>query len=93
MTLRVPYYLLAPHILEQRDYVATLPAFPSVGSIIATLPLTLLAAIQLHSWTTVAILAVILVAVQRFIGQILEPKLMGMRLSLKPVPILLGLIF
>jgi hypothetical protein len=26
VTLRVPYYLLAPHILEQTDYVATLSA-------------------------------------------------------------------
>jgi AI-2 transport protein TqsA len=66
---------------------------PSVGSIIATLPLILLAAIQLGSWTTVVIFAVILLVVQQFIGQILEPKLMGMRLSLKPVAILLGLIF
>jgi AI-2 transport protein TqsA len=66
---------------------------PSVGSIIATLPLILLAAIQLHSWPSVALFAVILLVVQQFIGQILEPKLMGMRLSLKPVAILLGLIF
>jgi predicted PurR-regulated permease PerM len=66
---------------------------PSVGSIIATLPLILLAAIQLHSWTAVALFAGILLVVQQFIGQILEPKLMGVRLSLKPVAILLGLIF
>ena len=33
---------------------------PSVGSIIATLPLILLAAIQLHSWPRVALFAVIL---------------------------------
>jgi predicted PurR-regulated permease PerM len=66
---------------------------PTVGSIIATLPLILLAAIQLESWTSIALFAVILLVVQQFIGQILEPKLMGMRLSLKPVAILLGLIF
>jgi AI-2 transport protein TqsA len=66
---------------------------PSVGSIIATLPLLLLSAIQLHSWPRVALFAAILLVVQQFIGQILEPKLMGMRLSLKPVAILLGLIF
>jgi AI-2 transport protein TqsA len=64
-----------------------------VGSIIATLPLLLLSAIQLHSWPRVALFAAILLVVQQFIGQILEPKLMGMRLSLKPVAILLGLIF
>jgi AI-2 transport protein TqsA len=66
---------------------------PSVGSIVATLPLILLATIQLHSWTSVTLFAVILLVVQQFIGQLLEPKLMGMRLSLKPVVILLGLIF
>ncbi|HMJ52829.1 MAG TPA: AI-2E family transporter [Polyangiaceae bacterium] len=66
---------------------------PTVGSIIATLPLVLLATIQLQSWTSVAFFAAILLVVQQFIGQILEPKLMGLRLSLKPVAILLGLIF
>jgi AI-2 transport protein TqsA len=66
---------------------------PAVGSIIATLPLVLLATIQLHSWTSIALFAAILLVVQQFIGQILEPKLLGTRLSLKPVTILLGLIF
>jgi AI-2 transport protein TqsA len=66
---------------------------PTVGSIVATLPLILLAVVQLHSWTSVALFAVIVLVVQQLIGQILEPKLMGMRLSLKPMAILLGLVF
>jgi AI-2 transport protein TqsA len=66
---------------------------PTVGSIVATLPLIVLATIQVHSRTGVVAFAVILLLVQQLIGQILEPKLMGMRLSLKPVAILLGLIF
>jgi predicted PurR-regulated permease PerM len=66
---------------------------PAVGSIIATLPLILLAMIELHSRTSVVLFAVILLVVHQLIAQILEPKLMGVRLSLKPVAILLGLMF
>jgi predicted PurR-regulated permease PerM len=66
---------------------------PTVGAIIASLPVILLAAIVLPTWTSVALFTVILLAVQQAIGQILEPKLMGIRLSLKPVAILLGVVF
>jgi AI-2 transport protein TqsA len=66
---------------------------PSVGSIIATLPPILLAMVQLNSWVSVALFAGLFVLVQVLLGQVLEPKLMGTRLALKPVAILLGLIF
>lgn len=66
---------------------------PSVGSIIATVPLMLLSMIQLDSWTAIAVFIVLLEALQLLIGQVLEPKLMGNRLALKPLAILLGLIF
>lgn len=66
---------------------------PSVGSIIATVPPILLAMIQLDSWTLIVLFAVLFTVLQVFLGQVLEPKLMGTRLALKPLAILLGLIF
>jgi predicted PurR-regulated permease PerM/uncharacterized tellurite resistance protein B-like protein len=66
---------------------------PSVGSIIASIPPLLLSMVQLDSWASVALFAAIFVAVQVLLGQVLEPKLMGSRLAIKPVAILLGLIF
>jgi AI-2 transport protein TqsA len=66
---------------------------PSVGSIIASVPPILLAMIQLASWSTIVVFAVVFVVVQVLIGQVIEPKLMGDRLAIKPLAILLGLIF
>jgi len=66
---------------------------PSVGSIIASIPPILLSMIQLDSWATVALFAVVFVVLQLVLGQVLEPKLMGDKLAVKPVAILLGLIF
>jgi AI-2 transport protein TqsA len=66
---------------------------PSVGAIIATIPPVLLSMVQLGSWATVALFAAILVVMHVLLGQVLEPKLMGDRLAVKPLAILLGLIF
>jgi AI-2 transport protein TqsA len=66
---------------------------PSVGSIIATAPPILLSMVQLDSWSKVIVFAVVFIVVQVMIGQIIEPKMMGSRLAIKPVAILLGLIF
>lgn len=66
---------------------------PVVGSIVASLPPILLAVIQLDSWTAIVFFTLILVVLNTLLGQVLEPKLMGTRLALKPVAILLGLIF
>jgi predicted PurR-regulated permease PerM len=66
---------------------------PSVGSIAASIPPILLSMVQLESWALVGLFALIMTVTQIFLGQVLEPKLMGTRLALKPVAILLGLIF
>jgi predicted PurR-regulated permease PerM len=66
---------------------------PTVGSIIATLPPILLAMIQLDSWILIVLFVVLFTVLQVILGQVLEPKLMGTRLALKPLAILLGLIF
>lgn len=65
---------------------------PVVGAIIASLPPILLAVVQLPPWKAI-VLALSLILLNILIGQVLEPKLMGSRLALKPVAILLGLIF
>lgn len=65
---------------------------PVVGSIIASLPPILLAVVQLHAWKAI-VFTLSLTLLNVLVGQVLEPKLMGNRLALKPVAILLGLIF
>ncbi len=65
---------------------------PSVGAIISTIPPILIAAVQLDSAAQVVAFAVIFVVLQILLGQVLEPKLMGSKLAIKPVAILLGLI-
>jgi predicted PurR-regulated permease PerM len=66
---------------------------PSVGSIIASIPPILLSMIQLEAWSSVLLFTLSLVVAHVLIGQVLEPKLMGSRLAVKPVAILMGLIF
>ncbi len=66
---------------------------PSVGSVIATAPLMVLSAIQLHSWPAIVAFIVLLEAIAILTGHVIEPKLLGKGLGLKPLAILLGLIF
>ena len=66
---------------------------PSVGSIIASAPPIVLSMIQLGSWASVLFYGACLIVMHLLIGQVLEPKLMGSRLAVKPLAILLGLIF
>jgi AI-2 transport protein TqsA len=66
---------------------------PVVGSIVASVPPIVLGIIQVESKTAVVFFVLSLILVNTLLGQVLEPKLMGTRLSLKPVAILLGLVF
>jgi AI-2 transport protein TqsA len=66
---------------------------PSIGSIIAILPPVLLSLIQLDSWTVNVVFIVLFVGTQVVLAQVIEPKVMGNRLNIKPLAILLGLIF
>jgi AI-2 transport protein TqsA len=66
---------------------------PVVGAIVSCVPPILLAVIQLDSWIAIAVFAVSLALVNVLLGQVLQPKIMGDRLALKPVAVLLGLIF
>jgi AI-2 transport protein TqsA len=66
---------------------------PVVGAIVASLPPILLAFVQLDSDAASALFLLCMILANVLLGQVLEPKLMGKRLAIKPVAILLGLVF
>lgn len=67
---------------------------PSIGSIIASIPPILLAAVQYYPSVWMPILTlVILLSIQMVMGNVIEPKLVGDSLNLSPVVILLSLVF
>ncbi|MBN2494298.1 MAG: AI-2E family transporter [Deltaproteobacteria bacterium] len=66
---------------------------PTLGAIAASLPPILLGVVQLDSWTAIAALIILFVVVNVILGQVVEPKLMGKTLAIKPLAILMGLIF
>jgi AI-2 transport protein TqsA len=65
---------------------------PSIGSIIATLLPLPIVIVSPHISPTVAVLAIMVPgSIQLFIGNFLEPRIMGEALDLHPVTVLLGL--
>jgi predicted PurR-regulated permease PerM len=65
---------------------------PNVGSILAAIPPTLLALVQLGGGSSLAIIAGFLV-INNVLGNILEPRIMGQGLGLSPFAVLLSLVF
>lgn len=65
---------------------------PSIGSVIATLFPTILAAIQFEAMWSILAVFLGIGLVQFVIGNLLEPKLMGKVLNLSPLTILISLI-
>jgi AI-2 transport protein TqsA len=65
---------------------------PSIGSIIAAIPAVLVALLQLGPGTAIA-LAVIFLAVNVLLGNIVEPALLGRRLGLSTLFIIVSLVF
>ena len=66
---------------------------PVVGAVAASVPPILLSIIQLQSWTAIVAFALSMILAGTLLGQVIEPKLMGNRLAIKPVAVLFGLIF
>lgn len=67
---------------------------PSVGSLIISVVSILFCLLQFYpSWSEVIIVAVIILATQNIIGNIIDPSIMGDMLNLSPLIILLGLIY
>ncbi len=66
---------------------------PNLGSVIATVFPVLMAIIQFESiWPTLWIL-LILIVIQTLMGNVVEPRILGMRLGLSPLVVILSLIF
>ncbi|MGL1891484.1 MAG: AI-2E family transporter [Spirochaetaceae bacterium] len=66
---------------------------PTIGSIIATTLPALMAIVQFDSPFRIILFILILFGVQISIGQVIEPRIMGNRLSLNTVTIIFGLVF
>src|SRR5207302_1556540 len=67
---------------------------PYIGSVLVTLAILVMGLVQYadQPWV-VAIIGLVLIAVQQFCGAYLQPKLMGARLGVSPLLILLALGF
>lgn len=66
---------------------------PNIGSIIGTILPILMGVIQLDSISDIAILAILLIAIQFTMGNIIEPIIMGNRLRINTLTVLFGLVF
>lgn len=66
---------------------------PSIGSIVATLFPSLFAMVQFGSTTTGITVLIVVGIIQLFVGNILEPRIMGERLNMSPLVVILGLTF
>ena len=64
---------------------------PTIGSIVATIFPTILALVQFGGYVPFLVMGLGIGGLQFFIGNILEPRLMGNRLNLSPLVILLSL--
>ena len=66
---------------------------PTIGSIVATVPPIAITLFQYGSISKTLLVALLLVAIQVAVGNILEPRLMGRGLNLSPLVVLLSLVF
>ena len=66
---------------------------PTIGSIVATIPPIAITLFQFGSISKTLLVAILLIAIQVVVGNIIEPKVMGKGLNLSPLVVLLSLIF
>lgn len=66
---------------------------PTVGSIVASIPPLLFGLIQFDAMSSIVFMMLLLFGVQVVMGNILEPKITGDKLSLNTVVVILGLVF
>jgi AI-2 transport protein TqsA len=66
---------------------------PSIGSILAVIPPTLMAVIQFDSIKVVVLLLIILASIQFLLGNVVEPKIQGGTLRINTLTVLFGLVF
>lgn len=65
---------------------------PNIGSIIAAVPVVLLAIVQ-HNFFTAIMVLVLFVAVNNIVGNMIEPRLMGRKLGLSSLIVFISLVF
>jgi predicted PurR-regulated permease PerM len=65
---------------------------PNIGSILATIPATLLALVQLGAGSAI-LTAFGFLVIYNIVGNIVEPKLMGRGLGLSPLVVFVSLVF
>ncbi len=65
---------------------------PNIGSILAAIPVTLLAIVQ-HDFLSALMVLILFFAVNNVVGNMLEPKLMGRQLGLSALVVFISLVF
>ena len=65
---------------------------PNIGSIIAAVPVVLLAIVQ-HNFFTALMVLILFFAVNNIVGNMIEPKLMGRKLGLSSLVVFVSLVF
>ncbi len=65
---------------------------PNVGSIIAAIPIVLLALVQQGYISAIIVFAIIII-VNNIVGNVIEPKIMGRRLGLSSLVVFISLVF
>lgn len=73
--------------------IALLNYIPYVGSFLGVIFPVLLTLAQFGSWQTTLIVGTLLIAAQFFVGNILEPKMIGRQVNLSPFVVLVALSF
>lgn len=86
------YFFGVKHAIIWGFLAFCLNFIPTIGSIIASIPPFLLGIIQFESILVVFFLLVVLLSVQLFFGNILEPKIQGNSFNINFVSIILGLV-
>lgn len=66
---------------------------PNVGSIIASIPPIILAALQFGTFFHPIVVLILLITVQTIMGNVIEPRIMGRQLNLSPLLVFFSLIF
>jgi len=66
---------------------------PNIGSMVATILPFAMALIELEDPFTAVIMLIILIVVQFIVGNFIEPKIVGNRLSLNTITVISGLVF
>ena len=66
---------------------------PSFGSVLATIPPIIISFVQFETLAEPLVIMVLLISTQVFVGNVLEPKVMGDSLGMSPLIVVLALIF